>query len=273
MFEIITLKSGIKSLRSLEFGETFHPVTGPWVEANILHVQQQRLVERCRGVSKFVIWDVGFGAGANVIAAIDALRHSEAVIEVYSFDQSTAPIEFALLHQEELGYLAPYEDQLRCLLRKSQVDLLPRIRWTLQLGDFREVVKKSCFPSPNAIFYDPYSPVGNPEMWGLEHFRSLWNCLDPEVPCLLSNYTRSTAVRSSLILAGFFVGRGCVVGQKAETTLASNDLSLIQTPLDRHWLERVRHSTNAAPLRGLSYSKSPISSADYELLQNSSQFI
>ncbi len=63
---------------------------------------------------KFVIWDVGFGAAANVLAAVAALRShpqaSEAEIEIHSFDKTTAPIEFALQHQQELEYMAGFED-------------------------------------------------------------------------------------------------------------------------------------------------------------------
>src|SRR4051812_16001165 len=95
-FEMVTLKTGIKSLRCTERKETFHPGIGPWVEANQLHVHQQRLVERCSASTRFVIWDVGFGAAANVLAAIEALRGCACEIEIHSFDKTTAPIEFAL---------------------------------------------------------------------------------------------------------------------------------------------------------------------------------
>ena len=271
-FEIVTLKSGIKSLRSLERGETFHPVTGPLVEANILHVNQQRLIERCAGVEKFVVWDVGFGAAANVLAAIEALKSSDQPIEIYSFDKTTSPIEFALSNSNELGYLNGYENILRRLIVEKNVKLQPQINWQLCLGDFGEAIQERRLPSPHAIFYDPYSPVGNLEMWVLEHFQKLRRCLDPNVPCLLTNYTRSTAVRATLILAGFYVGQGCEVGEKAETTIASNQFSLLRHPLDRRWLERVRNSTNAAPMRNLTYSKAPISQEDFALLQQSPQF-
>ena len=68
-FEIVTLKSGVQSLRSIQNRETFHPVVGPMVEARTLHVQAPRLIERAAGCSgRFVIWDVGLGAAANALA-------------------------------------------------------------------------------------------------------------------------------------------------------------------------------------------------------------
>ena len=277
-FEIITLKSGLKSLRSVEYQETFHPVTGPKLEARILHAQQQRLLERSQNTPQFVIWDIGFGAAANVLAAIEALEMSPAdsktEIEIHSFDRSTGPIRFALSHAQDLGYLVGHEARLERLLKQEVVQIGERISWKLHLGDFAEALKAGAPTpgAPHAILYDPYSPSGNPDMWTLEHFTRLWERLDAAVPCLLTNYTRSTAVRVALLLAGFYVGAGCEIGEKAETTIASNQLDLLERPLTARWLERVRISGNAAPLRTASYSKSGISDQDLKILQALPQF-
>jgi hypothetical protein len=114
--------------------------------------------------------------------------------------------------------------------------------------------------------------VGNPEMWTQDHFSRIRSKLHPEVPCLLTNYTRSTAVRVTLLLAGFFVGIGCEVGEKAETTVASNRLDLLERPLEKSWLERVRISRNSAPMKGPVYSQAYISEEEFERLKNCPQF-
>jgi hypothetical protein len=129
-FEIVTLKTGVKSLRSLERQETFHPGIGPSVEAKILYVDQQRLMERVNSPSRpsaepFVIWDIGFGAGANVLTAIEALQDCNREIEIHSFDKTTAPIEFALTHSEDLTYLRGHEESVRRLLSEGEIDLPP----------------------------------------------------------------------------------------------------------------------------------------------------
>ncbi|MDR3607612.1 MAG: MnmC family methyltransferase [Oligoflexia bacterium] len=275
-FELVTLKSGIISLRSLENRETFHPVTGPKAEANILHVKQQRLVERSAALTAtggtFVIWDVGFGAAANVLATIEALKGTGSRAEIHSFDKTTAPLEFALTHADELGYFGGHEKNLHHLISDRDVEITPHLRWKLHLGDFRETVKGASLPAPHAIIYDPYSPVGNPEMWTQDHFTRVRNSLNPDVPCLLTNYTRSTAVRVTLLLAGFFVGIGCEVGEKAETTIASNRLELLERPLEQSWLDRVRISRNSAPMTGPAYSQACISDEDFARLNCRPQF-
>jgi hypothetical protein len=104
-FEIVTVASGARSLRSREHGETFHPVVGPMAEARALHVRQQRLLERATATTgPFVIWDVGLGAAANAIAVLEAFTGftGPVPIELHSFDQTTDPLAFALAHAEKL---------------------------------------------------------------------------------------------------------------------------------------------------------------------------
>lgn len=274
-FELITLKTGFKTLRSVKHQETFHPTSGPLGEAYILHTEQQKIRERSVNCKKFVLWDIGFGAAANVLSAISVLEKNENTeIEIHSFDQSIAPIEFALSHANELEYILGYETTIQNLILNNQVNIRSGFEWKLHLGDFTKIVKDDHYklPAPNAIFFDPYSAATNPEMWTLELFSSLWKRLDPNVDCILTNYTRSTAIRVALLLSGFFVGVGCIIGDKAETTVASNQLHLLKKPLDYTWLNRVRNSLNSAPLRTNRYSKSKINEDDFIHLQNLQQF-
>jgi len=277
-FELVELKNGVMSLRALEPRETFHPGIGPSEEASILHVKQQRIVERCQGQKNFCLWDVGLGAAANALTTIRALKSAsfdeKQKIEIHSFDKTLSPLRFALENAKSLGYLLGFEEILEDLILSRCVSIGDHIEWKLHLGDFCKNLQVKTYPTPDAIFYDPYSPIGNPEMWTLQHFAELYKKLPGDRPCLLSNYTRSTQIRVAMLLAGFFVGVGCVIDMKAETTLASNDLSLLKQPLDLNWLEkRVRVSHNAAPLRSSKYQILPISDEDYTDLLKHPQFL
>ena len=269
-FEIVTVQSGARSLRARANGETFHPVVGPMVEARGLHVVQQRLVERAAATEgPFVIWDVGLGAAANAVAVLDAFPTGQ--IELHSFDLTTAPLEFALRHEEALEYVAPYRATIAQLLANSAAKL-HGIEWRLHRGDFRQTLEDPAWPAPHAVLYDPYSPTANAELWTLEHFARLFARLDPQRGCLLTNYTRSTAVRVTLLLAGFFVGHGHATGEKDETTTAANGPGLLEEPLTPAWLERVRRSTRGAPLRAAGGLGQPIAEADWERLLEHPQF-
>ncbi|HEX8296930.1 MAG TPA: MnmC family methyltransferase [Chthoniobacteraceae bacterium] len=273
-FELVTVASGAQSVRSREYGETFHPVVGPMAEARGLHVRQQRLVERARATSgEFVIWDVGLGAGANSVAVLEAFAGVDrgAKIALHSFDQSTAPLAFALAHAEELGYVAPFAEAFQDLLETGSAAAGP-VKWQLHPGDFRQSLHLPEIPAPHAILYDPYSPATNPELWTLEHFAALFSRLDPARECLLTNYTRSTAARVTLLLARFSVGLGHATGEKDQTTIASNSLPLLEEPLDCSWLQRVRRSTQSAPFRNHP-QPGPITAEDLAALSAHPQFV
>lgn len=127
-------------------------------------------------------------------------------------------------------------------------------------------------PTPHAIFYDAFSPAKNPAMWTLPLFKNLFRALDPARPCALTTYSRSTLVRATLLLAGFFVGIGHATGLKEETTVAANSLELIAEPLDSRWLVRAARSDSAEPLHEPIYSRSPLSPAATKKLRRHPQF-
>lgn len=274
-FELVELKAGGMSIRSLEHGETMHIGTDPRTESLALHVGQQRLAERVRiwsNESPFVIWDIGLGPAGNAITAIEVLRGTGKQVEIHSFEIDTAVLEFAIGHAGALGYLVGWEDCIRELLAEGVVSPVPGISWHLHRGDFSHLSHSA--PAPASIFFDPYSPARNPEMWSLNVFQKLWSAvIYPDAPdCMMTNYTRSTSVRVTMALAGWFVGVGVPTGEKEETTVASNRLSLLENPLDASWLSRVRASTNSSPMRGGNYMRGPISPEDYEGLTAHPQF-
>jgi hypothetical protein len=301
-YRLVRLRNGACSVRSLAEGETFHPVIGPAIEAEALYVRQLRLPERVQAApGEFVIWDVGLGAAANALTAIRLIRESlkgkPAQLRLISFDHTSAAAAFALEHGAELGYVAGYESALAELVKNHSVkfseDLL-QVEWTLEPGDFpawlgqnleRRAPPRPVFtnefqlagavpgaPPPHAILFDPHSPKKNPAMWTVPLFADLFRRLDPQRPCALATFTRSTMARVTMLLGGFFVGVGHPSGLKEETTVAANRPDLLDEPLDRHWLERAKSSHGAEPLSGPVYRQAPLSPETRERLRQHSQF-
>jgi hypothetical protein len=258
-YQLVRLKNGTASVRSLAEDETFHPVVGPVAEAEALYVRQLRLRERLQShEGEFVVWDVGLGAAANAIAVLRAASDLPCALRVISFDRALAPLEFALRHSAELGYFSGYEKAARELLDTGRA---LGGRWELRLGDFPEWLRNHPppAPAPHAILFDAFSPAKNPAMWTASLFADLRRCLDPQRPCAMPTYSRSTMLRVTLLLAGFFVGAGRATGEKEETTIAANTLELLDEPLARSWLERARRSRSAEPLWEPAYRQAHLS--------------
>ena len=279
-YRIVQLANGTHSIHSVTERETFHPVVGPVAEAEALYVRQLRLRERLsRHVGQFVVWDVGLGAAANGLTVLRATRDLPCCIRLISFDHTLEPLRFALSHASELGYFDQYHARVDELLKNSRANFIDgnqSVSWEFHLGDFPTVLTSSLsgdlFPAPHAILFDAFSPAKNPAMWTLDLFSKLYRVLDPARPCAMPTYSRATMLRVSLLLAGFFVGRGGATGEKDETTVAANRRELIERPLDAEWLERVRRSTRGAPLRAGGDGGAKIDALDLGALSAHLQF-
>jgi len=278
-YKLVKLASGVHSVHSLEYRETFHPVIGPVAEAEALYVRQLGLLERLRHHSgEFVIWDVGLGAAANALTVLRATSDIPCPIHLLSFDQTLDPLEFALQHTDSLEYLKGYDGSLRQFIQEHHVafrNAAQKVEWDLHLADFPALLRQPAaqkLTKPHAIMFDAYSPAKNPSMWTEPLFTKLSQLLDPDRPCALPTYSRSTMLRVTLLLAGFFVGVGHATGEKEETTIAANARELIREPLDRRWLQRARRSTSAEPLWEPIYRQARLSPATWERLQEHPQF-
>jgi queuine tRNA-ribosyltransferase len=289
-YKIVELKNGARSVHSLADAETFHPGIGPVAEAEALYVRQLQLPERVRATpEEFVIWDVGLGAAANALTAITLIGRAldqPKSIRLVSFDQTSEALRFALQNAAELTYLSGYEAPVATLLREHIVEFHSgelSVKWVFSPGDFPARLSSrrtgqgadsftGLLPAPHAILFDPHSPQKNPAMWTVPLFTDLFRALDPQRPCALANFTRSTLARTAMLLGGFFVGVGHATGFKEETTVAANALELLAEPLNQRWLERALRSDSAEPLREPVYSRARLSPETIQKLNAHPQF-
>ncbi len=278
-FELVRLPAGAWALRDRVVGEIMHPGCGPGTEAERLYVQQLRLPQRFAEAQgqPVVVWDVGLGGAANAITILRAAAVWPVRLRLISFDTSLAALHFARRQAARLEYLAGWEPLVDRFLRQQEIQEpvgAAEVHWTFVPGDFATRIAEPdlVLPPPHAIAYDPFSPRRNPELWTLRTFQQLFRRLDPAQPCLLATYSRSSRVRVALLLAGFFVGRGCPVGVKEETTVAANTPQWLEEPLDCGWLARVRQSTAAEPARSPDDPPRPLEPLTWEKLLCHPQF-
>ena len=244
--EVVTTTGGARAMLDRRVGEVMHPVVGPAVEATRLYVEPARLAARLlRG--DVVVLDVGLGAGSNAVAAwrLSEGRSAGGRLTIVSFERSLDALTLALApeHRASFGLDGDAGAAAEALLVRGCHEAA-RTSWRLVHGE----LPGSLAAAPAAadvVFWDPYSPRANPSLWSLAAFTALRRCC--RAGATVHTYSGATAVRSALLLAGFYVGVGAATGEHKAATCAAVDLEDLERPLDRRWLERLRRSTAGFP--------------------------
>ncbi len=238
--EVVRTTGGALAVRGVEAGEVMHPGVGPLVEAELLYVQQSALEARLRdaGRASLVLFDVGLGAGSNALAARAASEQAPAGaarLEIVSFERDLGALELALAHGGAFGLEGEAAEAARALLGGGRHES-PRTLWRLAPGDAVAALAREAARA-DVIFWDPYSPRANPELWTVAAFAAARRAAGPR--CTLFTYSASTATRVALLLAGWAVGVGASIGSKAATTAAAVDVRDLERPLDAAWRTRL----------------------------------
>ncbi len=230
-YQVHTAAAGFSSIRHTASGEIMHSHTPPLEEAHALYVAQSRLAERAlllphetpETAPPLVIWDVGLGAAANALAALEAyeaqaLRGPVRGLQIISFENDLDPLRLALRHKRHFPYLQHGAADALLIRHQWHSRRFPRLTWQLLHGDFAEQLHHA--PAlPDFIFYDMFSSRTQADQWTIPAFaRILTAC--QQHPCALFTYSTSTAVRVALLASGWHVARGVAAGVKTETTIA-----------------------------------------------------
>jgi queuine tRNA-ribosyltransferase len=247
-FEVVTTSGGAPAVLDRLSGEVMHPVVGAAFESERLYVAQSRLAERLAAPGEpLVLFDVGLGAGSNALAALRCSRAALGgrALRVVSFEQDTAALALAASDDgaARLGLDGAAVAAARALLSAGEHEEA-RARWTLVRGDFLETLPAEG-PLADVVFWDPFSPRHDAAPWTVRAFAALRGRCGARATVF--TYSTATAVRSALLLAGFFVGAGDPSGPKAETTAAAVERADVARPLDRRWIDRLARSSAPFP--------------------------
>jgi queuine tRNA-ribosyltransferase len=248
-FELVLTSLGVPAVRDTLLGEVMHPVIGPAVESERLYVAQSRLREHlARPGPPLVLFDVGLGAGSNALAALAAAEEHPELrrrLEIVSFERDLGALALAASAEgaERLGLGPAAAAAARALLAAGRHES-PRAAWRLVPGEVLETLPREAARA-ELVFWDPFSPRVNPELWTVAAFSALRaRCADVAA---LYTYSTATSTRAALLLAGFQVGAGDASGPKQETTAAATHAALLARPLDARWLARLDRSSAPFP--------------------------
>ena len=252
-YEVHRAWEGFSSIRQISSGEIMHSRTDPMEEARQVYVEQTHLAERLREHSSepLVLWDAGLGGAANVMAAIECFEPSapNRPLRIVSFENDLDSLRLAVANPDCFPYLRA-EPANAILGAGEWRSPHGALRWTLLLGDFAETMNQA--PAPDVIFYDMFSAKTSADLWTAAIFRQLFARCETRVT-QLATYTCSTANRTALLAAGFFLARGRNAGEKEETTIAMTPVAA-RAPfaqqrdfLSHDWLARWERSAAKFP--------------------------
>ena len=240
--EVVTTTGGARAILDRRVGEVMHPVVGPAVEAARLYCGPARLAARLQRGEPLVLLDVGLGAGSNAIAAwrLSEARTAGPRLTIVSFERSLDALALALQpeHAPSFGLDGAAGAAAHALLTAGNHDT-SRTSWRLVAGELPGSLAGG--PMADVVFWDPFSPPANPELWSVAAFTALHRRC--RAGATVHTYSGATAVRSALLLAGFFVGVGEPTGAHKAATCAAVHAADLERPLDRRWLARLGRST------------------------------
>ncbi len=219
-YEVHRAWEGFSSIRQISSGEIMHSRTDPMEEARKVYVEQSHLAERLREDSPepLVLWDVGLGAAANVMGAIECWETSDTnrPLRIISFENDLDSLRLVLANRDYFPYLRAEPANAILAAGEWQSDRQD-LSWKLILDNFADAMNQA--PAPDVIFYDMFSSKTSAELWTAAIFRQLFGLCGDRIT-ELATYTCSTANRAALLAAGFFLARGRNAGEKEETTIA-----------------------------------------------------
>lgn len=202
-------QDGSYTFFSTEFGETFHSNQGAKAEAFQKYVETTGLVQKVQRIPdrRIKILDVCYGLGYNTAAALERIWEVSPTCEIKAWGLEIDPTvpAGALTPALLRGWSPPVQAVLQNL-GLHHCHRHQRIQAQLLIGDARQTVQtliQSGFRA-DAIFFDPFSPQRCPQLWTVEFFEAVAQCLRPDG--VLATYSRSAAARKALRLAGLQIG-------------------------------------------------------------------
>lgn len=258
-YEVHKAWEGFASVRQISSGEIMHSRTAPMEEATRLYVEQSNLADRVSlsaGEDPLILWDVGLGAAANAMAAINCYEEQAALglvrpLHIISFENDLDSLRLAFRHNRDFPYLRHSGPAAILTDGRWQSRQLPGLSWVLIPGNFLHTIAQASHP-PDLIFYDMFSTKTSGDLWSFSAFHQVFEACAGRAAELFT-YTCSTANRAALLAAGFFVARGRNAGEKLETTIAltpaafHSPLAAPREMLSNDWLEKWNRSAAKFP--------------------------
>jgi len=206
IMEFLITEDGSQTIMDQKSGEHLHTKSGAYEEALEKHVKPLKIED---GMS---ILDYCFGIGYNSFVAMSL--HKDLTIEAIEYNADyikviptlTCPqIQYLLDQSKQLQIKPELTDKNNNHL-KVHIDTIENILPTLKDNSF------------DRVFFDPFSPKTQPELWSEELFKHIFRVLKPGG--MLSTYSCARMARDNMKAAGLIVTDGPIIGRRSPSTIA-----------------------------------------------------
>jgi tRNA U34 5-methylaminomethyl-2-thiouridine-forming methyltransferase MnmC len=211
-FEILTTEDGSQSFYSHLYGEGGHSTSGAKNETITHYIEGCNVAKKYDQQDCLSIFEVGFGIGLGFRITLETLGELKTPLYYYAIEIDHHLIEHAIKENPLLTHLQKTSFGYELIQDNLELVIL--------MGNARQTIPSFCLQHKfDVIFQDAFSPKRNAELWTTEWFSEL-NKKSKE-SCLMSTYSSSSAVRKSMIAAGWKVHKGTPFGPKRSSTRAS----------------------------------------------------
>ena len=198
--QIIKTADGSPTLKSEQFGQTYHSIHGAVSESQYVFIENGLAKIEKNPVS---VLEIGFGTGLNALLTFKFAKENNLkifydTIEKYPVNQD---ITQNLKYTDD-DFLQDIFNKMHSCKPNKSVKISENFILTKYEQD---LLKTNLIKKYNIIYFDAFSYDVQPEMWSIEIFRKLRSACEKD--CLLVTYSAKGIVKNNLREAGFTVKR------------------------------------------------------------------
>mgnify|MGYP006277746525 CR=1 FL=1 len=203
----IKTKDGSYTLYNEQYREHYHSISGAYEEAREKHVNALDLK------NGFKILDFCFGLGYNSFAAVEKYSN----LEIIALEKDIEVLE-KIKKLTNSPYLSKQFQHFAEIAEKGEIKDNKNNTIKIIIDNVFNSLPKLPSLYFDRVFFDPFSPKKQPELWCKQIFEHIYKIL--KFKGQLSTYSCAKQVRTNLKDVGFRVKDGPIVGRRSPATIA-----------------------------------------------------